>query len=138
MALVHRRQTHLNLKFSVPEHIVKRLSMQTERLRFFLPKESLELLEAGTELHNCVASYGEAMKNNRKWVVLVADDRGKLAACLEVQGKKLVQAKIDMNKPVASDAKLNAEVIAWAKETNIEISTKDLKLETEELISMAG
>ena len=59
--------------------------MQKDRMKFFLPKESLELLEAGTELHNCVASYGSDMKDNSKWIVLVADDKGKLAACLEVR-----------------------------------------------------
>jgi len=135
MAKRHRLQNHVNLKFNVPDHIVKRLSMQTDRLKFFLPKESIELLEAGAELHNCVASYGQAMKDNRKWIVLVADDKGKLVACLEVRGKILVQAKIDKNQPVAKDPKLNAEVIAWAKEAKLEIKTDDV---TEEKISMAS
>jgi len=138
MARKHRLQTHVNLKFNVPGYIVKRLSMQRDRLKFFLPKESIELLEAGAELHNCVASYGQAMKDNSKWIVLVADDKGKLAACLEVRGRTLVQAKIDRNQPVAKDPKLNVEVIAWAKEAKLEIKTNDLKVQTEEKISMAG
>lgn len=133
LAWRHRLQTHINLKFDVPEHIVRRLSMQKDRLKFFLPRESIELLRAGTDLHNCVASYGWAMKDNTKWVVLVADDKGKLAACLEVQGKKLVQAKVDKNKPVSGDAKLNAEVLAWAKEAKLEISTSDVKVAAEKV-----
>ena len=131
MARRHRLQTHKNLKFNVPEHIVRRLSMQKDRLKFFLPGESIELLEAGAKLHNCVASYGQAMKDNTKWVVLVADDKGKLAACLEVEGKQLVQAKVDKNKPVSDDAKLNAEVLAWALGAKLEIKTNDLKVLTE-------
>jgi hypothetical protein len=71
MAWRHRLQNHVNLKFNVPDHIVKRLSMQTDRLKFFLPAESVELLKAGAELHNCVASYGQAMKGNSKWIVLM-------------------------------------------------------------------
>lgn len=135
MAKKHRRQSHKNQKFNVPDHIVKRLSMQTNRLKFFLPKESIELLEAGAELHNCVATYGTAMKDNSKWIVLVADDSGRLAACLEIQGKKLVQAKTDKNRLVANDSKLNADVLVWAKEANLEIKTTDVKLTEQAIIN---
>ncbi|MFA5385089.1 MAG: PcfJ domain-containing protein [Eubacteriales bacterium] len=127
MARTHRKQNHVNLKFNVPDHIVRRLSMQTDRLKFFMPAESMELLEAGAELHNCVASYGGAMKDNNKWIVLVADERGKLAACLEVRGKELLQAKVDRNRLVASDPVLNREVLAWAKEAGLVIKTKDVE-----------
>jgi hypothetical protein len=131
MAKRHRLQNHKNLKLDIPEHIVKRLSMQTDRLKFFLPKESVELLEAGAELHNCVASYSSAVKDHKKWIVLVADEKGRLAACLEIKDKELVQAKIDRNKAVSTDAKLNAEVIAWAKEAGVTITTKDVKEQVE-------
>jgi len=137
MVIRHRRQEHKNLKFEVPEPIIRRLSMQTDRLKFFMPKESMELLEAGMTLHNCVASYGKAMKDNSSWVVLVADDKGKLSACLEVQGRKLVQAKIDKNKPAANDPKLNSEILAWAKGAGLQIKTGDLKIEDTELVQEA-
>lgn len=127
MSLRHKRQTHVNLKFDVPNHIIKRLSMQTDRLKFFMPKESMELLEAGHTLHNCVASYGQAMMNNSKWIVLVADDKGKLAVCLEIKGNEVIQAKTNGNKSVSLDDKLNSEVLAWAKEANLEIKTSDIK-----------
>lgn len=138
MARRHRLQNHVNLKFSVPEHIVKRLSMQTDRMKFFLPAESIDLLEAGAELHNCVASYGTAMKDNKKWIVLVADDKGKLAACLEVQGKELVQAKIDKNKPVANHTELNEGILNWAREAKLEIKTEDVRVKTEEAAAVAS
>lgn len=131
MSLRHKKQTHKNLKFDVPNHIIKRLSMQTDRLKFFMPKESLELLEAGHTLHNCVASYGQAMKDNSKWIVLVADDKGKLAVCLEIKGNELIQAKTNSNKSVSGDKELNRAVIAWAKEANLEIKTKDIYLKDE-------
>lgn len=132
MAKKHRKQNHNNMALDVPDHIVKRLSMQKDKLSFFLPKESMELLEAGAELHNCVASYGYAMKDHKKWIVLVADDKGKLAACLEIVGSTLVQAKLNGNKPVSNDAKLNAEIIAWADGANISINTHDVQLSIEE------
>jgi len=137
MSLRHKRQTHKNLKFDVPDHIIKRLSMQTDRLKFFMPKESMELLEAGHELHNCVATYGNAMKNNSKWIVLVADDKGKLTVCLEIRGNELVQAKTNRNKPVSSDNKLNSEVLAWAKEANIRVETSDVMLPVKEKLAKA-
>lgn len=132
MSLRHKMQTHENLKFDVPDHIVRRLSMQKDRLSFFLPKESLELLAAGISLHNCVASYGHAMKDNEKWIVLVADDKGKLAACLEICGKELRQAKIDRNHPAWENPELNAEIIAWAKKAKIKINTNDIQLQRKE------
>lgn len=128
MSLRHKQQSHKNLKFEIPDHIVKRLSMQTERLKFFLPNESMELLEAGHQLHNCIASYVPAMFERIKYIVLIADDKGKLAACLEIRDEEMVQAKIDGNKPVSLNVKLNAEVIAWAKAACLKINTSDVKV----------
>ncbi len=128
LSLRHKKQTHKNVQFDVPDHIVKRLSMQKDRLSFFLPEESMQLLEAGHELHNCVASYGHAMKENEKWIVLVADDKGKLAACLEIRGKELVQAKLDRNKPVSNNTELNNAITVWANKANLKINTSDVKV----------
>ena len=128
MAKRHKEQMNPNIKFKVPEHIVRRLAMQRDRLSFFLPKESMELLEAGQALHNCVASYGKAMGSKDLWIVLVADDNGRLAACLEIKKDKLVQAKLDCNKPVHANPALNAEVLAWAEAAGVKIATKDVRL----------
>ncbi len=95
----------------------------------------MQLLEAGHELHNCVASYGPAMKDNKKWIVLVADDKGRLVACLEIRGKELVQAKLDRNKPVSTDPKLNAEVVNWAKKAGLKINTSDVVPENKKTVS---
>ena len=111
--------------------------MQRDKLKFFLPKESMELLEAGAELHNCIGSYGHAMKDHKKWIVLIADDKGKLAACLEVVSTVLVQAKLINNRPVSNDAKLNAEVVAWTNDANLNIDTEDVHLTSGELASRA-
>ena len=111
--------------------------MQQEQIKFFLPKESRELVAAGKELHNCVASYAIAMEGHKKWIVLVANDKGKLVACLEVVGTTLVQAKLINNQRVAKDDKLNAEVIAWAETANIDIKTNDVKMPIAEKVISA-
>ena len=36
MSLRHKLQNHKNLKYDIPDYIIKRLSMQTNRLKFFL------------------------------------------------------------------------------------------------------
>ena len=131
MSLRQKKQLHKNVKFDVPAHIVRRLSMQRDRLSFFLPAESMQLLEAGHKLHNCVAGYGKSMKNNELWIVLVADDMGKLAACLEIKGKELVQAKQDRNKAVSLNAQLNDAIFAWAKAAKLEIKTSDVRVPKE-------
>jgi hypothetical protein len=137
MSIKHKMQNHKNMRFEVPEYIIKRLSMQQQRLAFFLPKESLELLIAGHELHNCVASYGQAMKDNTKWIVLVADDKGKLAACLEIKENAVVQAKLDRNKPVAQNAELNNAILEWAKGANIQINTSDIKVPSKNKVKVS-
>jgi len=128
MAVQHLRQNHKNTKLDIPDHIVKRLSMQKDRLKFFLPKESLQLVEAGYALHNCVSSYSHAVKNGKKQVVLVADKNGKLTACLEINGNEIVQAKLDRNKPASSNLDLNNEIIVWAKEVGLKIKTNDIRI----------
>lgn len=126
MSLKHQQQNHTNTPFNVPQHIIRRLSMQTNRLKFFLPKESMELLIAGHQLHNCVASYGHYMKDNSRWIVLVADDNGRLVACLEIKDKELVQAKMNRNKPVHVNDALNNAILSWAKDARIKINTTDV------------
>ncbi len=128
LAIVHRRQGIANFQLDVPEHIVKRLSMQTDKVKFFLPEVSHDLLDAGHYLRNCVASYCHAVKNGDKLVVLVADEGGKLVACLEIEEKTIVQAKVNRNKPVATVAEINRAVVEWAKATNLAIDTKDIDL----------
>ncbi|HWR06160.1 PcfJ domain-containing protein [Sporomusa sp.] len=127
----HQGQLHPNVKLEVPEHIVRRMAMQREKLSFFLPKESMELLDAGRSLHNCVASYGNAVRKGDSWVVLVADDNGKLAACLEVRKDQLVQAKLDKNRPVSDNPELNKAVMEWASIAHLKIKTKDVKVQVD-------
>lgn len=126
LAMEHKKQTHVNVPLGVPEHIVRRLSMQADRLSFFLPQQSLELLKAGHVLHNCVASYEEAVKQGKTWIVVVADDKGGYMACLRVEQSRLVEAKITGNDPVSDNREVNQAVIEWAKESKVKIDTKDV------------
>lgn len=133
MALTHQKQTHQIFNFDVPEHIVSRLAMQTERLKFYLPKDSMELLEAGNSLHNCVASYGEAVRDHKKMIVLVTTDNGSLTGCIEIKENRIIQAKCDGNKAVSTKAELNRSVLDWAEKVGLDIDTKDIYRPTNEI-----
>lgn len=132
MAIEHKKQTHKNIDLKVPTHIINRLAMQKDKLSFFLPKESEELLRVGHSLNNCVASYSERMAQGKQWIVVGTDSKGKYTACLRVCNNELVEAKINRNKSVANDSVINKAVIEWAKEANLVIKTSDVMQEITE------
>lgn len=121
------KQKHPNIKLSVPDYIKNRLMMQKDKIKFFLPNDSYELKDAGTELHNCVGGYTDKINKGTSCVVLVSDDKGKLVVCIELQQNKLIQAKLACNEPVFANARLQAEVLDWCKKCSIAICTSDVK-----------
>lgn len=124
---LHWRHKHPDYNLDVPEHIINRLMMQRESLKFYLPKTYHELHAAGEEMRNCVGgSYPMRMKEGKLCIVLVADDNGKLKVCIEVHGGKIVQAKLFRNRPVFEDPALLEKVKAWAKERKLQIATDDM------------
>ena len=60
-------------------------------------KDSYQLCEIGTTLHNCVASYGEGVRKKECTIVYVQKD-GQYKICIEVRGKEIVQERIDRNE----------------------------------------
>lgn len=124
------KQKNKDFNLDVPEHIVKRLEMQKDTIKFFVPGTSYELKAAGRELHNCVGTYGDRVLDGSRRIVLVSDDKGKLKVCLEIdKDNNLCQAKLANNKPVSADLILNDEVISWAKKAKLTIKTNDVKVE---------
>ena len=121
------KQKHPNIKLSVPDYIKNRLMMQKDKIKFFLPNDSYELKDAGTELHNCVGGYTDKINKGTSCVVLVSDDKGKLIVCIELQQNRLIQAKLACNEPVFTNARLQAEVLDWCKKCSIAICTSDVR-----------
>ena len=102
------------------EPIRRRLGMQLDQVRFFLPDQAKTLYAAGSLLHNCVGSYAERMRCGETHIVLMTNDRGRLVACIEVAKGEIRQAKLDRNDPVSKEAEINAKIIEWAKAVGIE------------------
>ena len=94
-----------NISYQVKnKNIVFKYSMEQKSLEedidgysFCLPKDSYQLCEIGTALHNCVASYGEGVQKKECTIVYVQKD-GQYKICIEVRGKEIVQERIDRNE----------------------------------------
>lgn len=99
---------------------------------FSLPKETHELVDVGTILHNCVATYANRVVGGETAIVTVKKDN-KLLACIEVVPKfkagrfnEIHQAKIFGNDRASRDAELNNAIIDWADKTNLFIHCHDV------------
>jgi len=110
-----KREKYPICKFDNEDPARRRLTMQLERINFFIPNHSDDLIYAGEKLHNCVGSYIKRVRDGDTHIVLMTDDFGKLISCIEVSKGKIVQAKLNRNAPAASDTKINAEIIEWAE-----------------------
>lgn len=132
MARQHRRQSHKNIVFEVPEHIERRLAMQKDHIKFFLPRESFELLDIGEALKNCVASYAHRVADGTSNIVGMSDDRGLLIACIQIKEDSVVQAKLRYNKPVWENMAVNNEIVEWAKTAKLQINTNDIRIKKKE------
>ena len=93
-----------NISYQVKnKNIVFEYSREQEKLEddidgysFRLPKDSYQLCEIGTALHNCVASYGERVAKE-ECTIVYAQKNGEYKICIEVRGKEIVQERIDRN-----------------------------------------
>ena len=111
----------------VPEHVVKRLQMQMDMVKFYLPNHSNELKRGSDIFHNCVRTYSRQVLKKQCQIVYMTDDDGRLMACLEIRENRLVQAKLKYNKPVSNDSAVNGAVVDWCKKTGLKIDTYDVR-----------
>lgn len=114
-------------KYKIPTHIMQRMELQIDRVKFFLPQTRYALEEAGRTLKNCVSSYHRRVIDGSCRIALLADDKGKLIAAIEIKsGDQIVQAKVYNNQPVYTDQKINDAVLKWAEDVQLKIRTVDV------------
>lgn len=107
-----------NISYQVKnKNIVFKYSREQEKLEddidgfsFRLPKDSYQLCEIGTALHNCVASYAESVEKKECTIVYVQKD-GQYKICIEVREKEIVQERIDRN--ASPGAEENSVLEKW-------------------------
>lgn len=81
-----------------------RLEDDISGYEFRLPKDSYELCEIGTSLHNCVASYADQVEEKECTIVYATKDGG-YKLCIEVRGKNVYQERTDHNGRPDKDAR---------------------------------
>ena len=111
----------------VPEHVVRRLQMQVDQTKFYLPNHSDELQKGSDIFHNCVRTYSRRVLEGECQIVYMSNDDGKLVACLEVKGDSLVQAKLKYNQPCYRDSAVNASILDWCKQVGLKVETHDVQ-----------
>lgn len=127
LVMQRRQEAKEGYNLEVPEHIVRRLSMQLDQVKFFLPQKSIDLTSGGNIFHNCVGTYARRVKEGYCQIVFMTDDRGKLTACLEVRNNALVQAKLRFNRPVCENSAVNGAVVDWCEKASLRVVTHDVR-----------
>ena len=100
---------------------------QGELYEFILPKDTDELIELGTIMHNCVGKLYRNKVLNRSTNIVAVKIMNKFCACIEIRtnSKSIVQAKGMCNKPITNEV---CQIIKkWAAERDISICTGDIK-----------
>lgn len=87
----------------------KKLEDKIGAYEFLLPKDSYQLCEIGTALHNCVASYADKIKSNDCTIVYAQKD-GAYKICIEVCENEIKQELTDHNEmPSEEETKILGE-----------------------------
>lgn len=114
---------HQNRTIEATSHERKLVGEYGEYL-FHLPEDTHTLVDVGSSMNTCVGGYGNRAVLKDTHIVLVCDNHGSYAACLELDGEykfKLVQAKAISN--TMPDGALKKAIIEWADDN--EVAWKD-------------
>lgn len=111
--------------FDIPDHILKRLDMQLSHYNLQTITKNSQLLKVAKGLKNCCAGYRNTI-NEKRQLVVITDDIGKMKALLEITGNHIVQAKLFDNKCVNKQKEINDLIINFAEKTGLNISTRDV------------
>ena len=86
-----------------------------------------EMKAIGQYMGICVGSYMSSQYNNKLEIAVVEDSENNYVACLEIQNKELVQAKLKYNSPLYNNETINNIVLSWCKLNHIKVNSRDVK-----------
>ena len=100
----------------------KKLEYSKDGFSIVIPKTPSDVVQEGSAMSNCVASYVERVKDGTCTIVFLRRTATKDVSevTLELRGNILVQAKAFANKNISKDHKRFLE--AWAKAKKIELN----------------
>ena len=116
-----------NISYQIKnKNIVFKYSSEQEKLEddiegfsFRLPKDSYQMCELGTALHNCVASYAESVQNKKCTIVYAQKDDG-YKICIEVRGNEIYQERVDRNAHPNEEE--NAVLLKWHERHGLHVN----------------
>lgn len=102
LAVISSSEGKRNLRF---RYTAEQRSLEDDvgEFSFRLPRTSRELMELGTELHNCVASYAQRIRD-RECTVVYARCGMKYEICIEIRGREVIQQRGKYNRALEGDA----------------------------------
>ena len=87
------------VKFEYPGEVM-RLEGAADGIEFSIPRDSTALSKISADMHNCVWSYSDKVKDGISTIVLMSDGK-KNVGCIEIRGKEVVQALGPCNKAIS-------------------------------------
>ena len=125
------KQENDDYSLMIPDAVRRRLEMQKDRLKFFMPDTNFKLRDVGKAMHNCVGSYARKVLDKSCGIVVMTDDKGMMLACLEVRNgdgrTRLMQAKLKNNRPVRLNTEVNDAVAEWCRSAGVDMITADIE-----------
>lgn len=125
------KQENDDYSLMIPDAVRRRLEMQKDRLKFFMPDTNFKLRDVGKAMHNCVGSYAKKVLDKSCGIVVMTDDKGMMLACLEVRNgdgrTRLMQAKLKNNRPVRLNTEVNDAVAEWCRSAGVDMITADIE-----------
>lgn len=105
----------------------EQLAYESDKYKFITANHTKMLLELGTKLNICVASYADyAISGNCTIVGVYSKEDQQPLACIEIKSGNIVQAKLAYNRPLRTDENLLADTLEWASERQLSTSHYDL------------
>ncbi|MCR4643872.1 MAG: PcfJ domain-containing protein [Oscillospiraceae bacterium] len=98
------------IEYTMYQH--ERLDHIVNGITYRLAKDTDELYEVGSRMHNCVATYCDDALRGKSLIVVGRDEKHVPVLCIELNGFSLVQLKADRNAIPAGD--LAEAALRWA------------------------
>lgn len=113
-----------NMAFKAIDTSKQLPSMQINGYTLRSPVSTSELIDVGSDMRHCVASYCHRYYYRQLEILLVEKD-GTYVACVEIQDKNIVQAKLKFNEPVINNPKVFNALAEWATENGYTLACSD-------------
>lgn len=94
------------------------------------PYTAAELMDVGTQMRHCVASYANKFFYRQVEIALLTDSAGEYLVCIEIHNGYVLQAKMKFNKPVSGNELYLGMVMDFIELNNLKSDSYDINQPT--------